>query len=67
MTIGVMDNNSKIIRTIYTDGLTEFLNVVDEYQEAGFIDLYENEKTPIEGYDVLFNPKNDAPKQLKYN
>lgn len=57
MTIGVMDSNSNIIRTIYTVGMTEFLNVVEKYQEEGFIDLYENKNTPIDGYDVLFEPK----------
>lgn len=60
MTIGVRDNNNKIIKTIFTDGMTEFLNVVEEYQEKDFIDLYEDKNTPINGYDVLFEPKQNA-------
>ena len=57
MTTGVMNDNNQIVKAIHTDGMTEFLNVIEEYQEKGFIDLYEDKNTPIDGYDVLFEPK----------
>lgn len=57
MTIGVMDENDHIQKTILTDGMEEFLNVIEEYQSNGFVDLYEDKDTPIDGYDVLFKPE----------
>lgn len=57
MTIGVIDENDHLQKTILTDGMEEFLNVIEEYQSNGFVDLYEDKDTPIDGYDVLFKPE----------
>lgn len=56
MRIGIRNTSGRIYRIVTTDGLTEFLALVDVFRSFRMRDELEREQHPRDGFDAIFAP-----------